>query len=257
MPSTASTGGEDNADLPDPQQSLWVGQIHVRRTAFELTADPFELPVGITLLAGPNGAGKTTLLDAISGNFRGASPELLRGGHPMPYRRIGYMPQNPELPSDLTCAELLEHVAWLCGAARRDAREAARRELQVVDLVPKAETPVKELSGGMRRRLAFASVTVRRVAALLLDEPTNDLDPEQRINFLEAVREVGGQVPVLISTHALHDFAGLPDRVIVIDDGKPAYSGPASQFISEFAPASGDLEDAYIHCLRTAQEHTA
>jgi ABC-2 type transport system ATP-binding protein len=236
--------------MPSPRTSLHICDVHVLRKGFELTVDSVEFPAGVTLFVGPNGAGKTTLFDAITGAIRGISPKVTLGDDPVAPRAVGYMPQNPQLPADLSCRELLEHVAWLCGSTRPAAHEAAGRELDRVDLVAKEDVPAKDLSGGMKRRLAFACVTVRDSSALLLDEPTNDLDPSQRIRFLEIVQDVATTKPVVVSTHALHDFEGMPQQIIVLDQGAVLFSGATTAFLESFSPEDGDLECAYLRCLR-------
>ncbi len=198
--------------------------------------DGVDLSVGrgVTGLLGPNGAGKTTLLrilatvlasDAGSMELLGHDPTdaeqrtAIRG-------QLGYMPQEPGFYGNFTAFEFLDYVAILKQLTdRRKRHDEVRAVLGMVDLVAEARHKVRDLSGGMRRRLALAQALLDRPDLLLLDEPTSGLDPAQRLRFRELVSQLPNRPVVLLSTHQTEDIAAVCERVVVIAAGRVRFDG--------------------------------
>jgi ABC-2 type transport system ATP-binding protein len=142
---------------------------------------------GVTVLLGPNGVGKSTLFQAISGGIRRQAgvvrfrPEDPAGRATAVRLGFALLPQEPPLFPAFTCREFVGYCAWTRGARARDAGELADDALALVRLSERANSKVRSLSGGMRRRLAIAATISVPSHVLLLDEPMAGLDPAQRV----------------------------------------------------------------------------
>jgi ABC-2 type transport system ATP-binding protein len=189
---------------------------------------------GITGLLGPNGAGKTTLLrifatvlapDAGAVRLLGRDPRHARDRIEI-RRRLGYLPQEPGFYRSFTAFEFVDYVAILKELVERDARhDEVRRCLAAVGLAEVSHRKVKELSNGMRQRLALGQALLGDPDLLILDEPTAGLDPEQRLRFREIVSQLPHRPAVILSTHQTEDVTALCERVIVLGGGTVRFDG--------------------------------
>ena len=176
---------------------------------------------------GPNGAGKTTTIKMLCTLLAPTGGRALVCGRdvvqdPRAVRRsIGIVFQDPSLDERLTGAENLWFHAGLYGLPSARREEAVRAALEMVDLTERAEDPVRNYSGGMKRRLEIARAILHRPQVMFLDEPTIGLDPQTRRRVWEHLfylkREVG--VSLLLTTHYMEE-AALCDRVAIIDQGR-------------------------------------
>lgn len=202
----------------------------------------FDLSPGITALLGPNGAGKTTLLGLLSTASRADAGEITvlgrRADGPLAERteirrRLGFLPQEVRFPAGMTAFGFLDYIAvlkkWDDTAARHDE---VRRVLGVVGLEDRPTIKVRKLSGGQRRRLAFAQALIGDPDLLILDEPTTGLDPEQRATFRSTLSERARHGTVLLATHQTEDVAAVCDRVIVLVGGRVAHDGDVAGFVA-------------------------
>jgi ABC-type multidrug transport system ATPase subunit len=179
-----------------------------------------------TVLLGSNGAGKTTLLRCLAGLLAFEGTVTIGGcdvaSEGKAARRfIGYVPQRPSFPPDLTCAEALDLFARLRGLPRGDASWLAR-----VGLDAHAGAAVRTLSGGMRQRLALATALQADPAVILFDEPAAHLDPPARRALhrdLEALAKTGHTV--VLATHLIADPLQVASRAMVLERGRLVYNG--------------------------------
>jgi ABC-2 type transport system ATP-binding protein/nitrous oxidase accessory protein len=183
-----------------------------------------------TLLLGANGAGKTTLLRCVLGlvAFEGAirvgAHDVARDGAAA-RALLGYVPQRPSLPPDLTCSEVMDLFARLRGCARGDASWLERAGLAGSEAVP-----VRALSGGMQQRLALAVAMQADPAVLLFDEPASHLDVAARRALHQELAGLAGQGrTVVLATHLAAEPLSLATQVLVLHQGRLVYDGPSDR----------------------------
>ncbi|WP_249644082.1 ATP-binding cassette domain-containing protein [Nocardia sputi] len=208
---------------------------------------------------GPNGAGKTTTIrmlatllrpDGGSGRIFGrdvvAEPTAVRS-------LIGVTGQYASVDEDLTATENLIVFSRLLGLSRIDARRKATELLEEFDLTEAASKPLRNFSGGMRRRLDLAASLIATPPLLFLDEPTTGLDPRTRAQMWETIRRlVRDGATVLLTTQYLDEADQLADRIAVIDRGKVIADGTADELKASVGGSSlhltlvdrGQLEEA-------------
>ena len=233
---------------------------HRRTTALDgvdLTFGP-----GVHGLLGPNGAGKTSLIrilatvaEATEGRVEILGEDI--GDHRRRgkvRRHLGYLPQEFGYYPGFTVREFVAYVAWLKEMPAADVPSAVERAVARVGLADRIDAKVKTLSGGMVRRVGIAQAVVNNPRVLLLDEPTAGLDPEQRVEFRELLRELGAAATVIVSTHLVEDVAAACTEVTLVEAGRIAYRGTPDSLSSlgESAGGSGDnpIERGYTAALR-------
>ena len=189
----------------------------------------FEVGPGITGLLGPNGAGKTTLLHMMAGFLAPSAGEVKLDDtptwrHPELYRRIGFVPEREAVHPFLTGRQFVEASARLQGLD--DARGAANRAIDMVDLQAAAGRAIGGYSKGMRQRVKVAASLVHDPSTLILDEPFNGMDPRQRLHMMDLLRRMATEGrTILFSSHILEEVERLSDRVLVVVAGRLAASG--------------------------------
>ena len=176
-------------------------------------------------LLGPNGAGKSTLINILAGtvikskgmvNVWGFDLDL----NPRQVRAsIGIVPQEVNVDPFFTPRKLLDIQAGMYGVSKKD--RITDKILELTSLTDKADSYMRSLSGGMRRRLLVAKAMVHQPPILILDEPTAGVDVDLRQKLLENVRELNRQgVTIILTTHYLQEAEELCDRIAIINHGK-------------------------------------
>ncbi|MBL8176866.1 MAG: ABC transporter ATP-binding protein [Bryobacterales bacterium] len=178
-------------------------------------------------LLGPNGAGKTTTIHCIGGLLTPTSGHIRVNGHDVVREgakaraSLGVAPQEIALYEELSAKENLEFWGVAQGLASSDLRARIPEVLEQVGLLDRAKDPVKNFSGGMKRRMNFACGIVHRPKVLLLDEPTAGVDPQSRVRILELVRAQAREgACVLYTTHYMEEAEALCDRLAIVDHGR-------------------------------------
>ena len=175
---------------------------------------------------GPNGAGKTTTLRMLTGYLPPTSGTASVAGHDVyresieARRKIGYMPENVPLYSDMRVREYLRFRANLKGLNHRDAKRRVEEVVDTCGLESVKKKMIGVLSKGYRQRVGLADALVHSPDLLILDEPTNGLDPNQIRQIRELIRQLAEKHTVLLSTHILSEVEATCSRVIIIDGGK-------------------------------------
>ena len=178
-------------------------------------------------LLGPNGAGKSTLIRMLTTLLLPTSGTALVAGYDIVKeadsvrRAIGVIPQALTSDLDLTAQENLLIFAKLYGVPRERRRALIADLLAAVELSQWADKPVKNLSGGMRRRVEIARGLVHEPRILFLDEPTTGLDPVSRTSVWEMLRAIKAdrRLTVLLTTHYMDEADKLCDRIAIVDHG--------------------------------------
>ncbi len=179
-------------------------------------------------LLGPNGAGKSTLIRMLTTLLPPTSGTAVINGYdvvrsPDAVRScIGVIPQAMTSDLDLSAGENLLIFAKLYGVSRERRDAIVRKLLGAVDLLPWADKPVKNLSGGMRRRLEIARGLVHEPRIFFLDEPTTGLDPVSRQAVWEMLMKLKAEhdLTILLTTHYMDEADRLCNRVAIVDHGK-------------------------------------
>lgn len=173
---------------------------------------------------GPNGAGKSTTMRILAGSLSATSGRALVGGldvfdAPKQVKQlVGYLPERPPLYVDMTVRDFLLFCARVKGA--KDPKTAVERTIERVGLKPVGHRLIDHLSKGYRQRVGIAQALVHDPKVLILDEPASGLDPAQRVEIRQLVRELAkGDTTVILSTHVLPEVEAICDRVIIIDKG--------------------------------------
>jgi lipooligosaccharide transport system ATP-binding protein len=217
----------------------------VKRFGEILAVDGLDLVVapGICFgLLGPNGAGKSTTMRMLTAQTLADAGSIEVLGFRLPGESkqarmgMGVVPQQDNLDVELTCRQILAVFAQLYRVPRVDRPAAIERALEIANLKSRADTIVRELSGGMRRRLLVARGLIHRPRLVLLDEPTVGLDPQVRQelwSLIDSLRADG--VTVLMSTHYIEEAERLADTVAVMSAGKIIAQGTPAQLVSAHA----------------------
>jgi lipooligosaccharide transport system ATP-binding protein len=202
-----------------------------------------EVQPGICFgLLGPNGAGKSTTMRMLTAQTIADEGELSVLGYKLPREskqsrlEMGVVPQLDNLDVELTCRQILTVYARLYRVPRSERPAAVQRALEIANLVPRAETIVRELSGGMRRRLLVARGLIHRPRLVLLDEPTVGLDPQVRQelwSLIDSLRAEG--VTALMSTHYIEEAERLADTVAVMSKGQIIAQGTPAELVKAHA----------------------
>jgi ABC-type multidrug transport system ATPase subunit len=199
--------------------------------------DGLELtvPSGVICgFVGPNGAGKTTTFGVVGGLIRADAGEvdILGGGPLVPGKQLGkltMLPQDCELSPHMSLRQLLTHYAQLQGASKADALRDVEARLDDVALSDRADSRIKSLSHGMRRRVAIAQALLGQPDLVLLDEPTSGLDPELVVRMRDVFASHRGKRTLMISSHNLLELEAVCDHVIFIERGRCSRSGSVAE----------------------------
>jgi ABC-2 type transport system ATP-binding protein len=215
----------------------------------------FEVPRGqIVGFLGPNGAGKTTTMRILAGFLTATSGTATIDGldvfwRPVEVRRrIGYMPENCPLYSEMRVVEYLNFRAGIKGLHGGRRRQRLNYVLRRCWLTDVHRQLIGTLSKGYRQRVGLADALLADPPVLILDEPTAGLDPAQIRESRALIREIGQQHTILLSTHILPEVEMTCDRVIIINRGQVVASG----MLEDMKRRDEPLEDLYLRIVEGA-----
>lgn len=199
-----------------------------------------EISNGMFGLLGENGAGKTTLMRVLTTVLKPTGGRVTL--NEMLYReenyekiqkRIGYLPQEIDLYPNLTVQECLEYMGALAGVPRQECRERMQYYLTKTSLLEHRKKKMKQLSGGMKRRVGLVQALLNEPEFLIVDEPTTGLDPEERIRIRNLLVDFSENRTVLFSTHVVEDLAATCNRLAVMKKGQFLYQGRMTDLLQK------------------------
>jgi len=191
-------------------------------------------------LLGPNGAGKTTTIRMLYGYTPRDGGVLdifgldIDGDLRRIKGRIGICQQEDSLDPDLTVRQNLVGFARYFSIPSGQASDRADELLRFFALESRADSPIRNLSGGLKRRLMLARALFNRPDLLILDEPTTGLDPQSRQLLWEKMEELKGEgVTILLTTHYMEEAERLCDRLVIVDHGRILVEGVPQALVRE------------------------
>ena len=192
----------------------------------------FTIPRGqIVAFLGPNGAGKTTAMKLLTGYMAPSAGTARIAGHDMysgrieASRKLGYLPENGPLYTDMTPLELLRFFGEARGIVSENLEERIDFVARRYSIAEVLEKPIGKLSKGFRQRVGLAQALIHDPDVLILDEPTVGLDPNQLRVFRDNILELGQTKTILISTHILQEVDAVASRVLFINEGRLIFDG--------------------------------
>lgn len=199
----------------------------------------FEVKKGEVLgFLGPNGAGKSTTMRMITGYFPPTSGTILINGadalaDPISAKsKIGYLPENAPLYTDMTVTGFLKFCAQMRGMSGADVSAGVRRAIDMCFLDAVRNQSVDTLSKGYRHRTCFAQAIIHDPEVLVLDEPTDGLDPNQKNEMRRLIRRMGEEKAIIFSTHILEEVDAACSRAMIIDQGRVKADGKPEELRS-------------------------
>jgi ABC-type multidrug transport system ATPase subunit len=228
----------------DPQEQAVVsirGLRHVYRGGtVALERIDLDLGRGLFGLLGPNGAGKSTLmkilctvLEPSEGKVSIAGKDVVRDRQAV-RAMLGYLPQDFGAWRLHRVGEVVDTLAFLSGVSDRSKRRASvRAVLEQVGLSAVIDRKVKNLSGGMLRRLGVAQALVHEPRILVMDEPTVGLDPQERLRFRQLMSSLGRDRTIVLSTHIVADLGSGFDDLALIHQGRIVFRGSPTELVQQ------------------------
>jgi len=211
----------------------------------------FEVGQGeIMGFLGPNGAGKSTTMRILAGFLPATSGRASIAGFDVfeqslqARSRLGYMPENVPLYSDMRVTEYLDYRAALKGVPHRRVAERVGDVKELCGLKDVERKLISALSKGYRQRVGLADALLNEPDLLILDEPTIGLDPNQIRQVRELIKNLGKQHTILLSTHILPEVEMTCSRVIIIHKGKIEACDTPENLLGQIRQAGGVVVEA-------------
>ncbi len=189
---------------------------------------------------GLNGAGKTTTLKVLAGLLLPSGGGVMVDGvdmseSPTDVRgRIGFLPEDPPLYTEMTVRDFLGFVGGLRGMTAQALTDRIPIVLQKANLMDVADRIIAELSHGYRKRVGIAQAIVHAPKLVILDEPISGLDPVQIVEMREVIRSLKSESTVLVSSHILSEISQTCDRLLVLNQGRLVAQGTETELAGRF-----------------------
>ena len=196
-------------------------------------------------MLGPNGAGKSTVIRILYGATPRSHGEVTVFGHDPATdarsikKRVGVVTQDNSLDEDMAVRANMLMYARCVGVPWRERGERVDALLESMALAHRAKARIRELSGGMQRRLVFVRAMLGWPDLLVLDEPTTGLDPAVRLHLWDRVSALKDEgVTILLTTHYMDEAERLCDRLMIMDEGEIKAEGAPKELIAQFCPGT-------------------
>lgn len=198
-----------------------------------------EIPHGVYGLLGENGAGKTTLMRVLTTVLTPSDGEVYLDGirygtgkDEVIRQKIGYLPQELNLYPGLSVQDCLEYLGELSGIPKEECKKRIRYYLEKTGLTNHRKKKMRQLSGGMKRRVGLIQALLNEPEFLIVDEPTTGLDPEERVRIRNLLVDFSEGRTVLFSTHVVEDIAATCSKLAVMRKGSFFYTGTVQALLS-------------------------
>ena len=184
---------------------------------------------------GPNGAGKSTAMKMITGFLPPTGGQVKVCGHdieqaPIKVKEvIGYLPEGAPAYGDMTPKAFLEFIAEIRGFTGQQKKQSIELAIEKTHLDSVLHKSIETLSKGFKRRVGLAQAILHDPEVLILDEPTDGLDPNQKHEVRELLKEMAKEKAIIISTHILEEVGAVCSRAIIIAQGKKLFDGTAQE----------------------------
>ena len=189
---------------------------------------------------GLNGAGKTTTLKVLAGLLLPSGGGVMVDGvdmseSPTDVRgRIGFLPEDPPLYTEMTVRDFLGFVGGLRGMGAEALQDRIPTVLNKANLNDVADRVIAELSHGYRKRVGIAQAIVHAPKLVILDEPISGLDPVQIVEMRDVIRSLKSESTVLVSSHILSEISQTCDRLLVLNQGRLVAQGTENELAGRF-----------------------
>lgn len=195
----------------------------------------FEFDNKIYAFIGHNGSGKSTLMRIITGLIEPTQGEVIfyQNDKIIDYKKVkfGYLSQEFNAFKEFSVYEQLEYFAIMKKINKKVYPNEIKKVLVEVNLWENKDVKCKNLSGGMIRRLGIAQTLLGSPDIIILDEPVVGLDPDERMRFMEIIKSIQLDIPIIFSTHIIDDISSLSPEIILFKNGQIKFNGSSSQFI--------------------------
>ena len=194
-------------------------------------------PGEIVGLLGPNGAGKSTMMKIITCFIPATSGDVSVYGFDTREqslevrKRVGYLPENNPLYTDMYIREYLEFIAGIHKLGKNTGKRVAEM-MEVTGLNAERGKKIGMLSKGFRQRVGLAQALIHDPEVLILDEPTSGLDPNQLVEIRNLILQIGKEKTVMLSTHIMQEVEAMCSRAIIINHGKIVADDTTGQLLS-------------------------
>ena len=192
----------------------------------------FEVKSGeVVGFLGPNGAGKSTTMRMLTCYMAPTDGHIEVAGFKADKdpgeikKRIGYLPENNPLYTDMAIIDYLKFCAEIQGIQHGEVNGRIRGMIDVCGLNLERHKKINELSKGYRQRVGLAQAMIHDPEILILDEPTSGLDPNQIVEIRKLIKELGKEKTVILSSHILSEVEATCDRILIINKGKIVADG--------------------------------
>ena len=188
-------------------------------------------PGDVVGFLGPNGAGKSTTMKMLTGFLPPSSGDIrifdmnFQSQAKAIKQKIGYLPEGAPAYGDMTPLQFLNFIAQIRGFSGKEKQARIQQVIQQVELQEVLDKPIDNLSKGFKRRVGLAQALIHDPQILILDEPTDGLDPNQKHQVRELIKNLAKDKIVIISTHILEEVTAVCNRVMIIAKGKLLFSG--------------------------------
>ena len=205
-------------------------------------------------LLGVNGAGKTTAIKMLSCLTKPTGGDAFVGGYSITKqpdqvkRLIGVSPQETAVAPNLSVKENLELICGIHGFSKEKTETKIQELSQQFDLGTVLHRKAGKLSGGWQRRVSIAMALISEPRILFLDEPTLGLDVIARHGLWEVIRNLKGQITIILTTHYMEEAESLSDRIGIMKDGKLLAVGTSDELIKK--AGTDNFETAFVAIVK-------